>query len=236
MNIVALTTLFALVLPSASEAKKQSLIYQEIKSSVRLEAIANGLILDGINTKSLVVASGFAISENYFISAAHFCAKSLQMRVSKIDVTALNNEFRLYKLPQANIRFLDSESDICILELQNHGLKPVVAAEKLPQIGDSVTSVGAPFGFFPVVKSGYIISPSLNTDTQTVLPTLNNKLVFSGKVNFGNSGGPLYNEYGKFIGMVLQVFASDDEIGFVLPASEIYKIWIAAEKLLKQEK
>ena len=123
----------------------------------------------------------------------------------------------------------DASSDIAVLKIEESGL-PVAEfgnSDSL-QIGEEVAAIGNPLSesFRSTLTNGIISGidrgVSYNGRTMTVLQT-------NTALNNGNSGGPLFNMYGKVIGvtnmkMSSSVNASVEGIGFAIPSNNAISI------------
>ena len=123
----------------------------------------------------------------------------------------------------------DASSDIAVLKIEAGGL-PVAEfgnSDSL-QVGEDVAAIGNPLSesFRSTLTNGIISGidrgVSYNGRTMTVLQT-------NTALNNGNSGGPLFNMYGKVIGvtnmkMSSSVNASIEGIGFAIPSNNAISI------------
>ena len=123
----------------------------------------------------------------------------------------------------------DSSSDIAVLKIEEKSL-PVAEfgnSDSL-QVGEDVAAIGNPLSesFRSTLTNGIISGidrgVSYNGRTMTVLQT-------NTALNNGNSGGPLFNMYGKVIGitnmkMSSSVNASVEGIGFAIPSNNAISI------------
>ena len=123
----------------------------------------------------------------------------------------------------------DASSDISVLKIEVSGL-PVAEfgnSDSL-QVGEEVAAIGNPLSeSFRATLTNGIISGidrgvSYNGRTMTVLQT-------NTALNNGNSGGPLYNMYGKVIGvtnmkMGSSVYSNVEGIGFAIPSNNAISI------------
>lgn len=112
------------------------------------------------------------------------------------------------------------EKDIALIEVKaNKKLKHVdFASSKNVRIGESVFAIGNPFGFDYTLTTGVVSGKNrkISTDDQeygTVLQT-------DTPLNPGNSGGPLFNQRGKVIGMNAVIIPSYQNMGFAIPSDE----------------
>jgi S1-C subfamily serine protease len=80
-------------------------------------------------------------------------------------------------------------------------LKPATLSSALTlSPGDTVVSVGFPFGIGPSASAGVVSGLGREFDDRG-RPTLKNLIQFDASTNPGNSGGPLVNERGEVVGI-----------------------------------
>jgi len=155
-------------------------------------------------TQSVGAGTGFAVDDETMITAGHVCVSIYEGNVKgklldKVDLSIVHNN-RLLILEQVmEIVAIDETMDICILK-GDHGLVPLKFADfSKVEIGDKVTIVGAPLGFFPTKTVGYVTLPNMTRDG-----LFKNRLVVSAGVSPGNSGSPILNEDGEVIGLLIE--------------------------------
>ena len=176
--------------------------------------------------EGILTASAFPIDKSRLITAGHFCedakegAKKLELD-ERIYIRYLNVNDEITTTSGGRIvksRF-DDHQDLCIIEFPKHGIAPVSLAVKDElKFGDLVYIVGAPLGVFPMITEGYVSQPYSEG-----MPTarLDNKLLISGITGRGNSGGPIFNEKGEVVGVVVMVNTTYNHIAFAIPLRKI---------------
>ena len=123
----------------------------------------------------------------------------------------------------------DASSDIAVLKIDAAGL-PVAefGNSDTLQVGEEVAAIGNPLSesFRSTLTNGIISGidrgVNYNGRTMTVLQT-------NTALNNGNSGGPLYNMYGKVVGvtnmkMASSVYSNVEGIGFAIPSNSAISI------------
>lgn len=172
------------------------------------------------NKKMAITATGFAVSKDLFLTAAHFCKPVLDGQYfedkyeKEMRYAYIKDDDRFYLGKGLQIVDFDQDSDLCLLEKKNHGFKPVVFASgyKNYKVGDKVKVVGAPLGVFPVLTEGRLVSVSgVHVD---------GCLTMSVPVAKGNSGGPVFSK-GKVIGVLVMV-TSYPHLSFAVKLDLIY--------------
>lgn len=125
----------------------------------------------------------------------------------------------------------DADNDIAVLKIEAAGLKSVVLGNSdLLNVGDTVTTIGNALGTLSNTTTTGIVS-ALDRAITMSDGTVMNVLQTNCTVNSGNSGGPLFNEYGEVIGIVNAKYSSSgysstasvEGIGFAIPYADVEK-------------
>lgn len=158
------------------------------------------------------VGSGVIISTNgHILTCEHVVSGSpfmidVQLKTSTtthLDATVLRRSFN---------------RDIALLKLTNYSTAtiPVPLAKAMPRVGDEVIAIGHPLGFDWTATVGII--SGLNREGLAV-----NLLQTDAPINFGNSGGPLFDLDGEVIGINESGLMLANSIGFAVSIDEIRK-------------
>ena len=158
------------------------------------------------------LGSGVIVSDSgTILTAAHVVASGGGITVTYADGT----------VAAAAVTSADKQTDIAVLTPAR--LPQVVVAATLggtANIGETVVAVGNPLGLTDSVSSGVVsgLDRSANTDTgkRTGL------IQFDAAVNPGSSGGPLLDDRGMVVGIVVALADPDGQdafagIGFAVP-------------------
>ena len=125
----------------------------------------------------------------------------------------------------------DADNDIAVLKIEAANLKPVVLGNSgLLNVGDTVVTIGNALGTLANTTTNGIVSAldrAISMEDGTVINVLQTNCT----VNSGNSGGPLFNEYGEVIGIVNAKYSSSlysnsasiEGIGFAIPYADVAK-------------
>lgn len=156
-----------------------------------------------------VSGTAWAIDSNHLITASHVCMAFVEIRdagVGKdIKVTYLDSSFDLQeKVADVEILFSDAANDVCLMKYKGHGLLPLKLAPGVV-FGEKVYVVGAPLGLLGFVFEGRVANRGLDLS-----PTMRNKLIISSAATGGNSGGPVINDRGEVIGILIAGMARFD--------------------------
>ncbi len=178
----------------------------------------------GFTSPAAVSGSGFVLTEDgYIITNYHVVedADEGSITVTMYDGTSYDAVLVGY----------DDDNDIAVLKVDAEGLTPVVigSSEDL-SVGDTVVAIGNPLGELTFSLTTGCVSAlgrqvTLSTGTMTLIQT-------DAAINSGNSGGPLFNEYGEVVGVTNAKYSSSgssseasiDNIGFAIPIDSVMNI------------
>jgi serine protease Do len=178
-------------------------------------------VSSGGDKQELPNGTGFIISEDGWIATnAHVVEDAAKVKVILHD----GSEY-----PVQVVR-IDRQSDIALLKVDCPPSMPYVrfADSDAAEVGEGVIAIGNPFGFGMTVTSGIVSYKGRNLSGQL------NELGAGGgmvsyiqtdaAINYGNSGGPLFNSRGEVVGMIT-VFFSDGMhntgINFAIPSNTL---------------
>lgn len=182
-------------------------------SVVTIITYQNKLTEFGMGTGIIISSDGLIMTNTHVIDDC-----------DRITVKLSNDD-----LYEALLVGADASSDIAILKIDASSL-PVAefGNSDTLQVGEEVAAIGNPLSesFRSTLTNGIISGidrgVNYNGRTMTVLQT-------NTALNNGNSGGPLYNMYGKVIGvtnmkMASSVYSSVEGIGFAIPSNNAISI------------
>jgi S1-C subfamily serine protease len=127
----------------------------------------------------------------------------------------------LVRLPRltAKVVFQSRHDDLAVLKLDSASpdLRPLPVAERSPEVGERVYTIGSPGLGSEVleqsVSEGIISAANRVIDGSTYLQ-------HSAAINPGNSGGPLIDEWGRLAGIVT-LKARLENVGFAVPVETV---------------
>ncbi len=151
-------------------------------------------ISDGVTT----VGSGFMFdARTYAVTAQHVVDG-----LSEIYVVLPDG-----RISRATIAGSDQFSDVAVLRLEDELVvePPTLANSATVKIGEPVIVIGHPFGSAQTLTSGVVSQINRLAEIQydSQIRSVPNLIQFDAPVNFGNSGGPLFNSEGEVVGMVI---------------------------------
>jgi len=164
--------------------------------------------------------SGFVVSpDGYVLTNNHVVQNADEIKV----VLGAQEEY------SAKVIGLDPASDVAVLKIESDKPLPYIELgdSDATQVGDWVMAIGNPFGSLDHTVTVGIISAK-NRERITGAQ-YENFLQTDAAINFGNSGGPLVNIYGRAIGINTAITAQGSGIGFAVPinmAKQVYNDFI----------
>ena len=120
----------------------------------------------------------------------------------------------------------DEEYDIAVIKIEGSDLPAVTLGDSTAlNVGDHVLAIGNPLGELTFSMSGGMVS-SVNRAIN-VGGTPFNMIQTDASINSGNSGGPLFNQYGEVVGIVSAKYSSSaggasvEGLGFAIPMNDV---------------
>ena len=163
--------------------------------------------------------SGFILSEDgYIVTNYHIIGGANAIKVTlnngqEYDATLIGGE---------------ETNDVAVLKIDVSGLTPVVLGDSdAINVGEDVYAIGNPLGELTFTFTGGYVSAKDRSVTMSD-GTVMNMLQTDTAINSGNSGGPLFNEYGQVIGIVSAKLSSSSSseasvegLGFAIPINDV---------------
>jgi len=171
--------------------------------------------------------SAFAIDKDHLLTAAHVCVAVAELQdmgilEDKIYLTVLNRNDELGIVDKVEIEEIDEPHDICLLKRPRHGLAPLKLVKNYDEqvtFRSKVWVIGAPAGMMVDSQPGRVMNPNM---TEERIP-LKGKLLVSGAATGGNSGGPVINENGEVVGILVMGHSTYDHLSICVRASVIQR-------------
>jgi len=158
------------------------------------------------------LGSGFIIDKNgHVVTNNHVIADADEITVVLQDDTML----------KAELVGRDPETDLAVLKIDPKGLKLNVAEfgdSDDARVGDWVLAIGNPFGLGSTVTAGIISARGRDINAGRY----DDFIQTDAPINKGNSGGPLFNNDGKVIGVNTMIYSPSGGsvgIGFSVPSA-----------------
>ncbi len=161
------------------------------------------------------LGSGFIVSsDGYILTNAHVVARGTQISVKLPD----RREFK------ARLVGSDTVADVALLKIEVQGLPTVrIGDPDRAEVGDWALAIGSPFGFSNSATAGIISATRRILPGADYIPFLQTDV----PVNPGNSGGPLFNQYGEVIGINSRIYSNSggyQGLSFAIPIDAAMRI------------
>ena len=176
----------------------------------------------GYTVKNAVSGSGFVISSNattsYILTNYHVIDGVSDIKVFFADGKSYD----------ATLVGGEQENDIAVLKIDAGDLPKVTLGDSdALNVGQEVYAIGNPLGELTFTFTGGYVSAKDRSVTMSD-GTVMNMLQTDTAINSGNSGGPLFNEYGQVIGIVSAKLSSSSSseatvegLGFAIPINDV---------------
>lgn len=207
------------LLPPQGEALSYTQIYEQ--------ALPSAVSITSMTSEGHSAGSGVVLTEDgYLITNAHVVAGAEA-------VTVLFHDNRI--LPASLVGF-DAVEDLAVLKVETAGLTPASFGDSNTlRIGEPVAALGDSLGYRSTFTDGIVSALDREVEVDGVSMTL---IQTSAAINFGNSGGPLLNQYGQVMGIntvkIVTTDGSAEGLGFAIPSRRVKYVvdrLIAGEKI-----
>ncbi len=181
----------------------------------------------GMTSSGAVSGSGFILtSDGYILTNYHVIEYAVQ---GNYTISVMLYDGTTYTATV--VGYESDDNDIAVLKIDATGLNPVTLGNSDDsRVGDTVYAVGNPLGELAYTMTRGMISALdrdiTSQDETTGETTTVNMFQFDAAVNSGNSGGPVYNEFGEVIGIVTAKYSSTgvEGLGFGIPINDAVDI------------
>lgn len=224
------STLFMLLVTITLKSQSLNDLYEKTNPAVvvilteQKELVSSGKMTKTVTAGGL--GSGFLISENQVITAAHVVKVAEKVNVQFVDGETI----------PAKVISAYSVADVALLELiwpKKNAVTIKLADSDKVRIGDQVFVVGAPYGLGHSLSSGYVSGKIDMKEDEN--PFTNAEYIQTdAAINTGNSGGPMINMEGEVVGVVSNILTKSggfQGIGFAA-SSNITKELLFEKKII----
>lgn len=188
----------------------QPLSYAQIYDRAVLSAVS----IESVTPKGYSSGSGVVLTEDgYIITNAHVVAGA-----RSVDVMLHDN-----RVLSAELVGFDAVEDLAVLKIEAEELIPAQFGDSgVLRIGEQVAALGDSLGYRSTFTDGIVsaLDREVQVDDTTMI-----LIQTSAAINFGNSGGPLLNQYGQVIGINTVKIVSEDgsaeSLGFAIPSQRV---------------
>lgn len=192
--------------PVQGEALSYTQIYDRVSPSV--------VSIESQGSRGYSAGTGVVLTQDgYLITNAHVVAGA-----RKVTVLLYSNR----TLPARLVGF-DAVEDLAVLKVEAEGLIPAQFGDSNALcIGEPVAALGDSLGYRATFTDGIVSALDREVEVDDVNMVL---IQTSAAINYGNSGGPLLNQYGQVIGINTVKIVSEDGsaegLGFAIPSRRV---------------
>ena len=176
----------------------------------------------GMTVSQPVSGTGFFISEDgYVLTNHHVVEYAIKYGQPAKVITHDGTRY------EAAVVGYDSDNDIAVLQVDAKELQfASLGNSDTISVGDTVYAVGNPLGELQFsMTTGSVSATDRLISTQDAAPAIN-MFQIDAAVNSGNSGGPVYDDGGRVIGVVTAKYSEEgiEGIGFAIPINDAVSI------------
>jgi serine protease Do len=165
---------------------------------------------EGQGSGFLIDASGYIVTNNHVAGGAD-------------EITVTMQDGHKY---EAKLVGNDPRTDLALIKIDATNLPYVAFGDSdKARVGDWVVAIGNPFGLGGTATAGII--SARGRDIRLDEYNDNDYLQLDAPINFGNSGGPVFNVAGQVVGVNTAIFSPNGGnvgIGFAIPANQAKEI------------
>jgi len=183
-------------------------LYKKAKSSV--------VVIEALDAKgnSIAAGSGFYIGDGKkIVTNSHVIETADTIKVIGSD----GHEKKV-----RHVSYVSKEKDLAVISLYEPGA-PLAFANNVPEVGESVVTIGNPRGLESTLSTG-IISGIRNISGVTLIQTTT-------PISPGSSGGPLMNIDGEVIGITTFYLKESQNVNFAVSVSDLKSVRYGKEEL-----
>ena len=163
----------------------------------------------GVGSGFIIDAKGLIVTNNHVVDGATAVKVTLQ------DGRSFD----------AKVIGTDPVTDVALIKVDSADPLPAVSfdSSKDIRVGDDVMAVGNPFGLGGTVTTGIISAKARDIGSGSY----DNYLQTDAAINKGNSGGPLFDDAGKVVGMTTAIMSPSGGsvgIGFAVPSDVVQTV------------
>src|SRR5688572_6228763 len=159
---------------------------------------------EGQGSGFLIDASGYIVTNNHVAGGAD-------------DITVTLQDGRTF---DAKLVGSDPKTDLALVKVEATGLPYVAFGDSdKARVGDWVVAIGNPFGLGGSATAGIVSARGRDIRSGPY----DDYLQLDAPINFGNSGGPVFNTAGEVVGVNTAIFSPNGGnigIGFAIPANQ----------------
>ena len=184
-------------------------------SQVHSKAIESLVSIEAYSDIYFSSGSGVILSsDGYIVTNAHVVAGASDVRIQLSD----NRIF-----PASLVGF-SAQEDLAVLKIDVENLPAAEFGDSNALVcGDAVSALGDSLGYRGTFTDGIIsaLDREMTMEDGSTMVLIQT----SAAINFGNSGGPLLNQYGQVVGInTIKIIADDgsaESLGFAIPSARV---------------
>ena len=193
------------------------------------ESHGEALTLSEVHTKAIAsLVSIEAYSDIYFSSGSGVILSSDGYIVTNAHVVAGANDVRVQlndnRVFPASLVGFSAQEDLAVLKIDAENLPAAEFGNSNDLVcGEAVSALGDSLGYRGTFTDGIIsaLDREMTMEDGTTMVLIQT----SAAINFGNSGGPLLNQYGQVVGInTIKIIADDgsaESLGFAIPSTRV---------------
>lgn len=219
-----ITAILIMLFTIVSCAPKTEIVYQNIEDGVVF-------VVNKKDDKSGGIGTGFFIEENLIVTNYHVVKDSTDLKIQTKDS---NHEWK------ATVISYSEDHDIALVKIDDWN--KFITREKWKflqftpsehsMVGETVYTLGHPWGLVWTFSKGILSHKDRMTPSGSAVLFLQ----VDAKVYQGNSGGPLFDEYGRVLGVNSQMLeGKGGSYGFVIPSQYVQKVIYDLKKYKKSQ-
>jgi len=195
--LIGLLLWWLLALPAAALDSRE--IYQQNQ-----ERVFQVRVLNRETGKKSSIGSGFIVGDGFQLATNYHVISQVVAEPERFYITYVSNSGREGEL---SLLVMDVAHDLALLGSAQRLGDPIEMSE-LPPRGAAIFAMGNPLDLG--------LSIAVGTNGGILNQTDDSRILFSGSLNPGMSGGPTFNELGAVIG--INVATARNDISFIVPS------------------
>lgn len=186
--------------PDLAGAQEQSLSYDQLFEKVKSSVV--GIRAGaGLGSGFFVHANGLIVSNRHVIGYEH------EVDINLADDSHIKGRV-VRSFPEIDVAFIRVTLAPTFV--------PCLAASGSSRVGQSVLVIGHPMGLSNTLTRGIISAINREVMGNVYLQT-------DAAINTGNSGGPVFNDFGEVVGVATMTLSQGQGLNFALPADQVQR-------------